>query len=335
MKKLKLIILFLVFIGCENSLIDNELENTQRNNFEIYWNDFDRNYAAFTVRNIDWDSVRSASIALINEGLSDEEFMDMMEGISLSFRDIHVELITPQRRVFYDSSNPNSSNGLRSLRRFFNGINNNNGVVQYATLRNYNIGYILIPSFSNSFPLSEFEKIDEAIDQLQNTDGIILDVRNNQGGNLINQRIIASRFVDKSFVYFKNRIRNGPDHEDFGEPFEDRIAPDGPRQYLKPIVLLTNRKTASAAESFTMTLRNMDNVTTVGDTTAAGLGINMRRELPNGWSYRMTIGLVSDKDDVTYEGTGIPPDHVVFISKQDSTMRMDPQLVKGIQLLGE
>ncbi|MEL7002201.1 MAG: S41 family peptidase [Bacteroidota bacterium] len=333
MKSIRIYFLVILLCGCENILIDEEQERSQLNNFELYWNDFDRNYAAFEVRNIDWDLVYIASVTKINSGLSDEEFFDLMSEVTLNFRDIHVDLFRTEERVVYNSTNPNSSNGLRSLRRYHNGLQNENGVVRYSTIRAENIGYIYIPTFSTSLNPLDFEIIDEALDQLKDTDGLILDVRNNEGGNLANQKVVASRFVDNSFIYFRNRTRNGPEHNDFGEPFEDRISPDGPFQYLKPVILLTNRKTASAAESFAMTLRKMNNVTIVGDTTAAGLGINLRRELPNGWSYRMTTGLVFDCDNVTFEGTGVPPDEVVFISKQDSTTRQDSQLLKALELL--
>ena len=333
MKRLLQTILFLAFFGCENIVVNDQPDNTQRNNFEIYWNDFDQNYAAFTVRNINWDSIYLSSIEQISSGLTEDEFREMMAMISLSFKDIHVELITPQKKILYDSKNPNSANGLRSIGSYLRSITEEGQVLKYATVRNQNIGYIQIPTFSGSISESEFKRIDQVLAALKDTDGIIVDIRNNQGGNLLSQEIVASRFVDKSFIYFRNRLRNGPNHNDFAAPFEETITPDGAIQYLKPVVILTNRKSASAAEAFAMTLRKMGNITLVGDTTAAGLGINIRRELPNGWSYRMTIGLVSDSDDISYEGIGVPPDEVVFISKQDSLMSMDKQLSRAIELL--
>ncbi len=82
-----------------------------------------------------------------------------------------------------------------------------------------------------------------------------------------------------------------------------------------------------------MTLKGLEHVSVVGDTTAGGLGNNVWRELVNGWNYRMTISLTTDKNGISFEGTGIPPDEVVWISKADSVAGTDTQIEMAIELI--
>jgi C-terminal processing protease CtpA/Prc len=71
---------------------------------------------------------------------------------------------------------------------------------------------------------------------------------------------------------------------------------------------LTNRYSVSAAEIFTLTMRALPNVTHMGDTTTGALDGPIARELPNGWLYRLPLGLTTDHNDICYEGLGITPE---------------------------
>ncbi len=74
------------------------------------------------------------------------------------------------------------------------------------------------------------------------------------------------------------------------------------------MAVLTNRGTFSAAESFVTAMAVLPDVLTVGDTTGGGAGNPIRRELPNGWTYRIPRAISSTIDGFYYEETGLPPD---------------------------
>ena len=74
-------------------------------------------------------------------------------------------------------------------------------------------------------------------------------------------------------------------------------------------------------------------MTIIGDTTAGGFGTSVYRELPNGWSYRMTTSLISEPDGTTYEGQGIPPDIVQYLTPVDVRANVDSQLNRAIDFL--
>jgi carboxyl-terminal processing protease len=53
---------------------------------------------------------------------------------------------------------------------------------------------------------------------------------------------------------------------------------------MKLVVVLTSRSTASAVESFVMSMRVLPHTTIAGDATGGGVGDPVFRELPNGWT---------------------------------------------------
>ncbi len=105
------------------------------------------------------------------------------------------------------------------------------------------------------------------------------------------------------------------------------------RQYTRPIALLVGNNTASAAEHFVLALRELSHVTVVGSPTAGALGSTKQGQLPNGWTYQLTISKVVSVDMISYEGTGIPPD--LAVDPSDSIDVRDMVLEKGIEVLTE
>jgi len=304
MRMLLFTILIFGCVACENALVNEELSVDQAAIFIQLWEDYDRNYSGFTVRDIEWNSVRSESLDQINTGLSQPEFFDLLGDVLLNFEDIHSELTDASGRIIrYIPENPRSLNHIGPFENYLETVMRINQTFTYGIISNENIGYIHIPSFSSSISLQEFEQIDQIIQNLEDIQGLIIDLRNNSGGEASNQKAIAKRFIDQSFVYIRSQFRNGPDHDDFDEPIEDVISPQESVQFIGPIVVLTNRACASATEILIMTLATQDHVAIVGDTTSGGLGLNTWRELPNGWNYRMTITLTSNNEGISFEST--------------------------------
>lgn len=313
-------------------LVNEEIGNDQQQVFELLWHDFDKNYAGFTVRSIDWDSVYSTTMNTIDAGISEDNFSNILTNILLSFKDIHVGFMSPNGvQVVYDATNPNSVNGIASIDKYIDRLSESR-VFNWGQITDENIGYIHIKTFNEGL-FSDFRQIDELITQFSTTDGLIIDVRGNGGGSPASANLVASRFIDHSFIAIKTQFRNGPDHGDFDSPLNGIIEPNGQNQYLKPIVVLMNKSSQSAAELFILPLEIQENITTVGDFSAGGLGLNSYRELPNGWNYRLTTTLTSNRDGKIFEGMGIPPHELIYITRTDSINMIDTQLERAIEIL--
>lgn len=134
-------------------------------------------------------------------------------------------------------------------------------------------------------------------------------------------------------MYLQYREKIGSGKQDFSDWKNRSISPKGTYQFLKPIVLLTSRYTASAAEMFVMAMSVIPNVTVVGDTTGGGVGAPIYRELPNGWTYRLSTRYYADANGRVMEGVGIIPDITVRTTVADSSNGIDRILEKGFEVI--
>ena len=332
MRLIKYIGLILIISSCENLLNQDELYPSQREVFQYYWDDFDQYYVGFEQRGVNWDSVYISSMQRIDSGLSQDQFFDLLKSITLNFEDIHVALVGGNESVFFTPVTLGRRR-VKELDRSINDLNKVGDLLEHTIIAS-DIAYLRVPSFSGRFDVSEFTVVDDIIPDWNNqTQGLILDLRLNGGGEYSNGKALASRFIDHELLYARHNKRNGSDHGDFTEYFQDVLAPDGEEAYLKPIVLLTNGLTGSAAELFAQALRCRERVLIVGEPTSGGLGINNWRELPNGWNYRITMTLVEDCQGSIHEGVGITPDFFDTISYADSTANVDSQLRAAVSLI--
>jgi C-terminal processing protease CtpA/Prc len=203
---------------------------------------------------------------------------------------------------------------------------------------NHNIGYISINNFQGQdgtfvFADKSYLIIDNIVNQFKDKDGIIIDVRFNGGGLPPNEETIACRFADQKRIYAKKSSKNGPGENDFSQWIDMSIEPQGPLQFTKPVVILTSRRTGSTAEYFTLAMKSLPQVTTVGDTTNGSISEQLWRELPNGWSYELPTVIIATPDLKVYNGRGIPPDIPIIETKIDSVQSIDRILEKGIEVI--
>jgi len=334
-----LISLFVCY-GCDEMIVGPDPENTQHNNFDIFWKDFNRYYAQFPLRHIDWDSVYTAYNSQISPATSDRQLFAMFSHIVLGINDMHVTLYTPMGDVYWKTMIPASypSRMIINTRKYIQSGAPQNSVIEYRTCQDPAIGYIIIHSFEGqggglSMTDPRYLVIDDILSRWKNMRGIIIDVRGNSGGNGTNAETVAGRFADRSRVYMHHRQKNGPGRDDFSPWKSMSIEPKGSYQFLQPVVVLTSRATSSAAEMFVMAMRELPHVTIVGDTTGGGVGSPVFRELPNGWSYRLSTELTADAHGRIIEGVGVFPDAPVQTTAADSANGMDRIVEKGIEIL--
>jgi C-terminal processing protease CtpA/Prc len=87
-------------------------------------------------------------------------------------------------------------------------------------------------------------------------------------------------------------------------------------RWQKSVAVLTNRRTYSAANAFVAYMKDLPNVTTVGDRTGGGAGLPYNNELPNGWTVRFSACPTYDVHMQSTEG-GIAPQHQVSLLSSD------------------
>jgi carboxyl-terminal processing protease len=127
------------------------------------------------------------------------------------------------------------------------------------------IGYIHIRSFANTDTIAAF---DIALATFREAPGLVLDARDNGGGDTAVARPIMGRFISTRRPYALMRRRDGVG---LSAPWTEYVDPRGPFTYDKPIVVLTNRWSGSMAEGFPMGMRDIGRARIVG-TPMMGLG---------------------------------------------------------------
>jgi C-terminal processing protease CtpA/Prc len=103
---------------------------------------------------------------------------------------------------------------------------------------------------------------------------------------------------------------------------------------VRPIIVLTNRSTFSAANNFVMVMKQLPNVTVVGATTGGGSGMPLSAELKCGWGVRMSAAPILDANKQTTE-FGIEPTEgcAVDITADDEAAGRDTILDFALRLL--
>jgi hypothetical protein len=341
MKKNLLILLTLLLFGmagCNDLTLGPEPANTPEKNFALLWQEYDRMYGLFEVKGLDWNAVYRQYRPLVTPGMTDEELFGVASRMLGELNDGHVWLLRPgpdYRR--YDSGPTYRTDDFKPqvARAYLEEVHEKKGpdgpAVVYGKLPG-NIGYLafndlaLEPSFYR-------KAMEDVLRNLSGTGGLVVDARSITGGLDRAAKEVAGHFATGRSLYLTTRFRNGPRHSDFTAPIEWYVEPTGKAQYTRPVVLLTNRTTQSAGETFTLAMRQNGQVQQVGDTTYGIFSDNPQRELPNGWIFTVSTGDFRAADGRNYEGIGLVPEVLVQNRKEEVEAGLDKALEKAVELL--
>lgn len=124
-------------------------------------------------------------------------------------------------------------------------------------------GYIAITTFGDTDASKAF---DAALLDLKDSPGLIIDVRENGGGDTAVARPIMGRFIKERRPYALMRRRSGAGVA-LTDPWTEYVDPQGPFTYERPVVVLQNHWSASMAEGFPMGMKGIGRARTVGTET--------------------------------------------------------------------
>lgn len=312
-----------------------EYTNDPRGNFEALWSILDEHYCFFDQKDVDWDRVHDTYSRRISDRMTREELFIVCADMLAELRDGHVNLSAPFNTSYYRawwSDYPQNFNKRLIEESYFNFNYRQSSGMMYGFLEN-NIGYIYYESFSS--PVGE-GNLDYALNFLSTANGLIIDVRDNGGGSLTNVETFVARFIDRPTLVGYISHKTGPGHNDFSEPYAITYLPaeEGRIRWAKPIVVLTNRSTFSAANNFASVMKNLPGVTIVGSVTGGGSGVPFSSELPCGWGIRFSACSMLDALGESTEG-GITPSEgcSVDLDPIDALNGRDTILEKAIGIL--
>lgn len=136
--------------------------------------------------------------------------------------------------------------------------------------------------------------------------GVILDLRGNPGGLLVEATDVAGAFLNGGTIV--EFFMPGKSPEIFNAT--------GDGDSKTPLVVLINRGTASAAEIVAAALQDRNRAVIVGERTFGKAAVQDLTELSNGAAIELTIGYYLTPNGKRLEGKGLDPD--ILVSPNES-----------------
>jgi carboxyl-terminal processing protease len=185
----------------------------------------------------------------------------------------------------------------------------------------HKVGYVRLTSFTKEGTHAELRDAVERLDD-QGAEATLVDLRNNPGGLLTEAILTSSVFVEDGVIVSTNG-RTQPDqvYEAQGDAVEPR-----------PVAVLVNGDSASAAEIFTAALNDAGLADVVGETTF-GKGVFQEViELEGGGALDLTVGEFLTRNGVSLAGKGVPPE---IPARDIPKTKPDEGLQRALEALGK
>jgi len=329
----------LLIVTCGDLIVKDTDENLNVADIEVALQKINEVYPLLQYKGIDWDSLYDI-YSLQAENARGDEIYQVLHDLLGELKDPHVYYradgggaVMPYlgRRILRDKD----TYCPYVVRSYFNSQlrSSRMGKVDYGILPG-NIGYIYISTFSGEGIMDDF---DEVMDHVRDTDGLILDIRNNNGGVNDNLRPVISRFLDSPLpfplLFTKGEVPY------YGEDWAPILPNSRYASYSNDVVVLINGASISAAELFPEIMGQLPHVTLMGDTTNGAVCNDIAEDkggeyfLPSGKFINISTTYIVRFDGVIAETNGIPPDIRIPQTVDDIRKGTDRQLESAMELL--
>lgn len=319
--------------------------------FESLWKTFHNRYPFFEVRNVDWKKQYDTYRTRVTNKTSDDELFDIFCQMLGPLNDGHVELKARasgdrKTRYFNPERKPRFHQEFtkREIKQLFKTTEKTLGghgfgkpteteawVLHYC--RSSQFGYIRILELEGVKKQRLTTALNKIARDFETLKGIIIDIRDNPGGDDSTAVTIIDRFCDRERVAFHRKTKIGPGNNDFTPIKTWHLEPQGDTQFTGPIVLLTCDAVFSGGEVFALALKQLPYVTIIGDRTNGIFSYQLEKKLPNGWEYCLSYQVYLSADMVSYEGKGVPADVELLNKKSDIENVIDPLITRAIRVL--
>lgn len=182
----------------------------------------------------------------------------------------------------------------------------NHGFAKVERLRG-NIGYLEFMNFADEELGAD--TVAAAMNFINGTDALIIDLRGNGGGNPAMVALICSYLFGPEPVHLNDLYWREGDRTD---QFWTRKEVAGKRYLNKEVYVLTSKRTFSGAEEFSYNLKNLKRATIIGETTGGGAHPGgMFRMHQHFGAFIPTGRAINPITKTNWEGTGVTPDVAV------------------------
>jgi hypothetical protein len=289
---------------------ERSVEDTFAESFQTLVDDMERHYSYFEIHGKSWDELVAKTRPEAEKAKDLATFIDVVRGMLAKLEDHHIWIVPEEGKLiptWAPDVPKNYDYGFVWKERLVSP--RQIGKLGFTGRTKDGYAYVAIGSLQGDD--ATFAKLDEAIEELLDAPGLILDLRANGGGEERRGQHIASVFADERRVYAKRKLRSGPKHTDFTEPHEFQLEPREGKRFTKPIVCLTGRVCMSSGEGFVKMMKALPHVTLVGQPTRGASGNPSPVALPCGIQVFYSRWIDMLPDGTVTEGHGVTPDLVV------------------------
>lgn len=330
MKKIQFFLLclfMLSFASCERAFMPTDEPSNPVNVFKYLWNKVDQQYAFFDVKGVDWDSVYEVYLPKVYNDMDDDSLFRVCAAMLNTLEDGHTNLVSPfdvshSDSVYYRMYDERNINTEVVVLNYLTVNYHTTGSFTHNAIRDGKVAYIRYSSFMDDISESDLKYLFE--DLYKDCDGVILDLRQNGGGNILNIGMLLSIFDNHEQELYRTQIKSGAAHDAFTE-LETVHATKNcilKRPYDKPVAVLIDRGSYSATSFFSICTMAYPNIRLFGDYSGGGLGLPNGGALPNGWTYRFSITRTIALDGGNYEN-GVPPGERVILDPACTAQGID------------
>jgi len=329
--------------------------------FEAFWNGMNTNYVFWSIDTTDWDAVYTHYKPLFaqlttfdsnNETKAEQYFREMTAGLIDSHYTLTFEStgntfdpslsrrLTTDTNYLADSIFPaRLLNNLISTSYIDSGSlvmgsdpvtlgNSNTSLTAIAGTVHHSILYLYFSNFSISQAAAHttpvFNYFFSALQSMPGITGVVIDLRGNPGGEVIDLDYVVGQLVNTQFAFGYTRSKGGPNRLDYTPWTPAIIKPwNGGTKVTAPIVVLTDHLSTSMAEITTLAVKALPNGKVIGTRTWGATGPLAPNVYYNGGEF--TIGtpywgnngylftytsaaMFKYLNGDIYEGVGVPPD---------------------------
>ena len=307
-------ILFFSFSACEKIAMKPNPATDPKSIFTEYTTLVKEKYAMLEFKGVDIQHLHDSIIATIDDNISEDELFDKLAYVTMQLRDGHSDLSFGEKYAGYDfitgyppaieaesffaylgrTTNPflyvlldDEELILKDIPQGENAFKDKTLKAIYGTLQqDTDIGYLWIPSWKVEMTEEQIEKIFYTLNE---TKGLIFDMRQNTGGDPALATTFASYLTNEHIYTGYERFKTGPGENDFSDSKVYLEPTSSENRYDKPVVVLTDRFCYSASTTFAYSVNPLEQVTFIGQRTGGGSGSVGDGFLANGWHWSLSV----------------------------------------------
>jgi carboxyl-terminal processing protease len=306
-------------------------KSQSRRALQALWDDMDRHYSYFTIKpQVDWNKLRDEYLAKVEACETRDQFLYELVQMLRALDDLHIwidpgeEPIGTSGRGWRPAWNPSV------VEQRLTGLQVIGHLARLASVEDSGYAYLEVTNLQ-AMP-QEMDSLLAEMSEHRDAPGFIVDLRRCFGGSEPIAQQIAQFFCDREIVYAKNKYRDGPRHDQFGQELNRTLSP-AKDPYTKPVVCLIANGTMSSGESFAQMLDALPHVVTVGERTRGASGNPAPFTLP-GFDIKVWYSRWFDMgpDGSVVEGAGVSPG-ILIDRPPEAYQDADPIFAQALDVL--